>query len=153
MIKTVHINKCPILDGYGVMGIFQFPYTPSCEPCLTEPAGGCCTQLGGLSFALQALFLPPDSRSSQSSGSLCCGWRWHFRKISIKHRSIQIKCNFTKLTLYLYFKCIMYYAGFLFCSVYCQQSLPFILSFKRSLLRNRPKSDTCLYELFLITKT
>jgi len=26
-----------------------------------EPAGGWCTQLGGLSFALQALFLPPDS--------------------------------------------------------------------------------------------
>ena len=20
---------CPILDGYGVMGIFKFPYTPS----------------------------------------------------------------------------------------------------------------------------
>jgi len=31
---------CPILDGYGVMDIFQFPYTPSCEPRLTEPAGG-----------------------------------------------------------------------------------------------------------------
>jgi len=28
---------------------------------VTEPAGGWCTQLGGLSFALQALFLPPDS--------------------------------------------------------------------------------------------
>ena len=25
---------CPIFDGYGVMGIFQFPYTPSCEPRL-----------------------------------------------------------------------------------------------------------------------
>ena len=42
----------------------------------------------------------------------------------------------------------MYYAGLLFCSVQCQQSLPSILSFKRSYLRNRPKSDTCLYELF-----
>ena len=37
-----------------------------------------------------------------------------------KTRSIQIKGNFTKLTLHLYFKCIMYYAGLLFCSVYCQ---------------------------------
>jgi len=27
----------------------------------TEPAGGWCTQLGGLSFALQALFLQPDT--------------------------------------------------------------------------------------------
>jgi hypothetical protein len=30
--KNVHINMCPIFDGYGVMGIFKFPYTPSCEP-------------------------------------------------------------------------------------------------------------------------
>jgi len=37
-----------------------------------------------------------------------------FSKASFKHRSIQIKGNFTKLTLHLYFKCIMYYAGLLF---------------------------------------
>ena len=55
-----------------------------------------------------------------------------FSKTSFKHRSIQIKGNFSKLTLYPYFKCIMYYAGLLFCSVYCQYSLPSILSFKRS---------------------
>ena len=55
-----------------------------------------------------------------------------FSKTSFKHRSIQIKGNFTKLTLHLYFKCIMYYAGLLFCSIYCQWLLPSILSFKRS---------------------
>ena len=43
-----------------------------------------------------------------------------FLKTSFKHRSVQIKGNFMKLTLHLYFKCIMYYAGLLFCSVYCQ---------------------------------
>ena len=43
-----------------------------------------------------------------------------FSKTSFNHRSIQIKGNFTKLSLHLYFKCIMYYAGLLFCSVYCQ---------------------------------
>jgi len=43
-----------------------------------------------------------------------------FSKTSFKHRSVQIKGNFTKLTVHLYFKCIMYYAGLLFCSVYCQ---------------------------------
>jgi len=43
-----------------------------------------------------------------------------FTKTSFKHRSIQIKGNFTKLTLHLYFKFIMYYVGLLFCSVYCQ---------------------------------
>jgi len=43
-----------------------------------------------------------------------------FSKTSFKHRSIQIKVNFTNLTLHLYFKCIMYYAGLLFSSVHCQ---------------------------------
>ena len=50
-----------------------------------------------------------------------------FFKTSFKHRSVQIKGNFTKLTLHLYFKCIMYYAGLLFCSVYCQLSVYFHL--------------------------
>jgi hypothetical protein len=27
---------CPILDGYGVMTVFSFPYTPSCEPRLSS---------------------------------------------------------------------------------------------------------------------
>jgi len=35
--------------------------TCTCVNRATEPAGECCTQLGGLSFALQALVLPPDS--------------------------------------------------------------------------------------------
>jgi len=58
------------------------------------------------------------SRSSQQSGSLCCGLRWHFRKPALS--TDQIKGNFTQLTLHLYFKRIMYYVGELFCSVYCQ---------------------------------
>jgi len=56
-----------------------------------------------------------------------------FSKTNFKHRSIQIKVNFTKLTLHLYFKYIVYYAGLLFFSpVYFQYSLASILSFKRS---------------------
>ena len=43
MIKKVHANMCPILDGYGVMGVFSFPYTPSCEPRLA--AGVSLTQV------------------------------------------------------------------------------------------------------------
>jgi len=43
-----------------------------------------------------------------------------FSKTNFKHRSIQINGNFTKLTLLLYFKCIMYYAGLLLFSFYCQ---------------------------------
>jgi hypothetical protein len=40
VIKKVHLNMCPILDGYGVMGIFKFPSTPSCEPCLRKQLAG-----------------------------------------------------------------------------------------------------------------
>ena len=43
-----------------------------------------------------------------------------FSKTNFKHSSLQIKGNFTKQTLHLYFNCIMYYAALLFCSVYCQ---------------------------------
>jgi hypothetical protein len=45
---------CLILDGYGVMGIFN----SRTRPRIMEPAGRLCTQLGGLSFALPALFSP-----------------------------------------------------------------------------------------------
>ena len=136
MRKKIHINMCPILDGYGVMGIFEFPYTPSCEPCLTEPAGGVMlsaslvadfSQLQTVQFPLSRYLggMPGRwgvqfwTRSSQPSGSLCCSRWWHFRKPALS-RYIQIKGNFRKLTLHLYFKCIMYYASLLFCSVYCQ---------------------------------
>ena len=37
-----------------------------------------------------------------------------FLKTSFKRRSIQVNGNFMKLTLHLYFKCIVYYAGLLF---------------------------------------
>ena len=43
-----------------------------------------------------------------------------FSKTDFKHKSIQIKGNFSKFTSHLYFKRIMYYAGLLFCSVYCR---------------------------------
>ena len=36
MIKNDHINMCPILNGYGVMTVCSFPYTPSCEPRLSS---------------------------------------------------------------------------------------------------------------------
>jgi hypothetical protein len=26
---------CPILDGYGMVTVFSFPYTPSCDPRLS----------------------------------------------------------------------------------------------------------------------
>jgi hypothetical protein len=55
-----------------------------------------------------------------------------FSKTSFKHRLVQTEGNFTKLKLHLYFKRLLYYAGLLFCSAYCQYSLPSIQSFKQS---------------------
>jgi hypothetical protein len=31
---------CPILDGYGLHVFFKFPYTPWCEPRLTDQLAG-----------------------------------------------------------------------------------------------------------------
>ena len=38
-MKKVHINMCPILDGYGVMTVFNSRTRPRVNR-LTEPAGG-----------------------------------------------------------------------------------------------------------------
>ena len=36
MVASVdRVFSCLILDGYGVMTVFSFPYTPSCEPRLS----------------------------------------------------------------------------------------------------------------------
>jgi hypothetical protein len=60
------------------------------------------------------------TRAVHNRAAACVAAGGGISKTSFKHRSMQIKGNFTPLTLRLYFKCIMYYAGLLFCSVYCQ---------------------------------
>jgi hypothetical protein len=50
VIKKVHINMCPILDGYGVMGIFNSHTHPPVNRVLWNQLAG------DLLFALQALF-------------------------------------------------------------------------------------------------
>jgi hypothetical protein len=79
-------------------------------------SGSCNEQLAQFTTERQPLLRPAVS----------------FSKNSFKHRSIQSKGNFTKVTLHLYLNCIMYCAGLLFCSVYCELSLPSLLTFKRS---------------------
>jgi hypothetical protein len=89
VINKVHINKCPILDGYGVMTASLFPYTPLCEPRLLSErppyldtwavAKVCGERRGGL--------------GSQPSGGLCWGRRWHFRKSDLS--TDKFKFNFT----------------------------------------------------------
>jgi hypothetical protein len=36
VMKKVHVNMRPILDGHGVMTAFSFPYTSLCEPRLSS---------------------------------------------------------------------------------------------------------------------
>ena len=106
---------CPILDGYGVMGIFN----PSTRPRVVRISRN---QLVGDVLNLVAYLL----RCQHYFRHLLAQFTTErqpalrpavaFSKISFKHRSIQIKGNFKKGTLHLYFKCIMYYAGLLFCS-------------------------------------
>ena len=67
-------------------------------------SGSCNEQLAQFTTERQPVLLPAVA----------------FSKTSFKHRSVQIKGNFMKLTSHLYFKCIMYYAGLLFFCVSCQ---------------------------------
>ena len=60
------------------------------------------------------------TRAVHNQATPCVAEAVALSKASFKHRSVQIKGNFTKLTLHLYFKYIIYYVGLLFCSVYCQ---------------------------------
>ena len=71
MIKKVHINMCPILDGYRVMGVFKFPYTPSCEPRLT--AGMSCTQVIDASDVIRnsELKMPRATRAVHNRAAAC----------------------------------------------------------------------------------
>jgi hypothetical protein len=77
----------PILDGYGVMTAFSFPYTAACEPHLSSErpryldtwrvTKACGERRGGL--------------VSQLSSSLCCGRRWHFRKSALSTDKFKLK--------------------------------------------------------------
>ena len=108
---------CPILDGYGVMGIFN----PRTRPRVNRVSRN---QLAGEVLNLVVYLL----RCQHSFRHLLAQFTTElqpvlrpavaFSKTSFKHRSFQIEGNFTKGTSHLYFKCIMYYAGLLFCSFF-----------------------------------
>ena len=86
MIKKVHINTCPILDGYGVTGVFKFPYTPSCEPRLTAGVSLLTMDAADVIRNSELKLLTCYSRVSQPSGSLCLRPAVAFSKTSFKHR-------------------------------------------------------------------
>ena len=110
---------CPILDGYGVMGTFNSCTRPRVNRVSRNQLAGDVLNLVAYLLRCQHYFrhlLAQFTTERQPVLRPAVA----FSKTSFKHRSIQIKGNFTKLTLHLYFKCIMYYAGLLFYSVYCQ---------------------------------
>ena len=110
---------CPVLDGYGVTG----PFNPRTRPCVNHVSRNELTGdvLNLVAYLLRCQHYFRHLLAQFTTGRQPVLWpAVAFSKTSFKHRSVQIKGNFTKLTLHLYFKCIMYYAGLLFCSVYCQ---------------------------------
>ena len=102
---------CPILDGYGIMGIFN----PRTRPRVNRVSRNQLDYLLRCQHNFRYLLAQFTTERQPVLRPAVA-----FSKTSFKHRSIQIKGSFTKGTLQLYFKCIMYYAGLLFCSVYCQ---------------------------------
>jgi len=112
-----HVSDFRRLRSYGH---FLIPHTPSCEPRLTEPAGGVMYSTWWLIVCVASIMCVTWLAQFTTERQPVLRPLVVFSKTSFKHRSIQIKGNLTKLTLHLYFKCIMYYAGLLFCSVYCQ---------------------------------
>jgi len=110
---------CPILDGYRDMGIFNSRTRPCVNHVSRKQLAGDVLNSAAYLLRCQHYFrhlLAQFITGRQPVLLLAVA----FSKTSFKHRSIQIKGNFTKLTLHLYFKCIRYCAGLLFSSVYCQ---------------------------------
>ena len=100
-------------------GHFLIPVHALMWTALTEPAGGLwlTAWITSINFAS---WLAHITSAVHNPAAACVAAAASFSKTSFNHRSIQIKGIFTKLTLHLYFKCIMYYAGILFSSVHCQ---------------------------------
>ena len=110
---------CPILDGYGVTGILNSRTRPRVNGVSRNQLAGDELNLVAYLLRCQHYFLHLLAQFTTERQPVLRP-AVAFSKTSFKHRSIKINGNFTKLTLHLYFKCIMFYAGLLLCSVYCQ---------------------------------
>ena len=110
---------CPILYGYGIMVTLNSRTRPRVNRVSRNQLEGDVLNLVACLLRCQHYFrhlLAQFKTERQPVLRPAVA----FSKTNFKHRSIQIKGNFTKQNLHLYFKCIMYCAGLLFCSVYCQ---------------------------------
>ena len=98
MIKKVHINVFPILDGYGVMTVFSFPYTPSCEPRLSSVESLFLASYRQSSFVISTLGWYLRRAGKGGVGSyvrrlLVCGLLV-FRTVLISVRLLRSRCHF-----------------------------------------------------------
>ena len=91
VIKKVHINMCPILDRYGVRAFFNSRTRPRVNRFSRNQLAGDVLSLVAYLLRCLVLFPPADTRSSQPSGSLCRGWRWHFRKPALSTDQFKLK--------------------------------------------------------------
>jgi hypothetical protein len=110
---------CPILDGYRVMDIFNSRTRPRVNRVSRNQLAGDVLNLVAYLLRCQHYFRHLLAQFTSERQPVLRP-AVAFSKTSFKHISIRINSNFTKGTLHLYFKCIMYYAGLLFCSVSCQ---------------------------------
>ena len=81
---------CPILDGYGVMGIFYSRTRPRVNRVLRNQLAGDVLNLVAYLLRCQHYFCHLTRRSLQPSGCLCCGRRWHFRKPALSTDQLKL---------------------------------------------------------------
>jgi len=93
-----------------------------------------------------------NSRCSHPSGSVTCGWRWHFEnllktKVYVNWRQIH------EVGFNLCFKFIRYYAYFLFCFTQFQKSLSYIFFITSGHNSVTARNRTHVFTKFLIIQT
>ena len=99
---------CLILYGYGVMGISNSRTRRRVNRVSRNQLGGDVLNLVAYLLRCQHYFRHL-TRSSQLSGSLCCGGRWHFRKPALSTDQFKLKV-ISRRELYIYtlnVSCIM----------------------------------------------
>ena len=92
VVKQMQITVCRWEREMHCLVVFRMPQTAS-----ETVSGRCNEQLAQFTTERQPVLRPAVA----------------FSKTSFKNRSIQIKGNFTKAALHLYFNCVMYCAGLL----------------------------------------
>ena len=89
---------CPILTVTELWEFFNSRTRPRVNRVLQNQLAGDVFNLVAYRLHYKHFLCRPDSRSPQQSGSLCCGWWWHFRKPALSTDQFKLKVisvNFT----------------------------------------------------------